>query len=304
MREHGTRASVDAVFDSERWKSNTGAYALYVEAGLLVHMLVNRYPHELACYLKGLATDLDPGAAMACFPNRTRWTYEVKDYDYDAPAADHWAFVAFPNVDVSTAQLGDARVHAVLAMLDYMVVPTVERQFQPDRYARAQRNLTRALELDPTEQLAILLALSQTDPSGAQRAELTKRLVDHHPDHWATWIARAGAPAITGAEQSAAIERAWALAPWRTEVIGWAAVRAFASARWSEARTLAIKAWLGGIDGDDNRALVYAASAQLGSCAESESWLPAAKDREAFIARVTRMREEMNAPPAPCPVPP
>jgi hypothetical protein len=73
---------------------------------------------------------------------------------------------------------------------------------------------------------------------------------------------------------------------------------------WSEARTLAIKAWLGGVDGDDNRALVYAASLQLGSCAEAESWLPPATGRKAFIARVARMREEMNAPPALCPVPP
>ncbi len=304
LREYGSRASVDALFDSERWKSSVGAYALEIEAGLLVHMLVNRYPGQLGCYLKGLATDVDPNAAMACFPDRTRWNYEVKEYDYDAPAAGKRASVAFPDVEVSTATLGDARVHAVLAMLDYMVVSFVEPQFQAGRYERAQRHLARALEIDPAERLAILLTLTRTDPSGARRVELAKRLVDSHPDNWATWVVRAGTPGLTAAEQFAAIDRAWALAPGRTEVLGLAALRAFAESRWSEARALAIKAWLGGIDGDDNRALVYAASAQIGPCAQAESWLPPPKDRKAFIARVARMREEMNAPPALCPVAP
>jgi hypothetical protein len=305
MRESGThRASVDAVFDSERWKSRTGAYPLYVEAGLLVHMLVNRYPGELGCYLKRLSTDLDPNAAMGCFPNRRRWTSEVRDYDYDAPEAGRRASVAFPGADVFTAPLSNARVHTVLAMLDYMVVSSVEQQFQAERFARAQRHLTRALALDPGDRLAILLMLTQTEPSEARREELTKRLVDRHPNHWATWISRAGTPGISGAEQSAAVDRAWALAPKRTEVIGWAASRAFARSRWSEARTLAIKAWLGGIDGEENRALVYAATLQLGSCADAESWLPPPTDRKAFIARVAQMRREVKAPPVPCPVPP
>ena len=220
LREYEvSRVSVDALFDSARWKSTSGAYALEIEAGLLVHMLVNRYPGELACYLKGLATDLDPKAAMACFPNRTRWTYEVTDYDYAASAAGKQASVAFPNVQVSTVTLGDARVHAVLAMLDYMVAPSVEPQFQGDRFERAKRHLTRALEIEPAERLAILLTLRHTDPSPARRAELAKRLVDSHPDHWATWIARATTPGISGAEQFAAIDRAWALAPGRAEVL-------------------------------------------------------------------------------------
>ena len=304
LREYGSRVSVDAMFDSERWNSSRDTYALEIEAGLLVHMLVNRYPGELACYLKGLATDLDPKAAMACFPNRKRWTYEVKEYDYDASAARKQASVAFPNVQVSTAPLGDARVHAVLAMLDYMVVPFVEPQFQGDRFERARRHLARAVAIDPAERLAILLMLTQTDPSPARRAELAKRLVDSHPNHWATWFTHAGTPGLSAAEQFAAIDRAVALAPGRAEVLGLAALRAFAESRWSEARALAIKAWLGGIDGDDNRALVYAASVQIGTCADAEAWLPPAKDRKAFIARVARMREDMNAPPAPCPVAP
>jgi hypothetical protein len=305
MMENEThRASVDAVFDSARWESQRGNYAVYVEAGLLVHMLVNRYPNELGCYLKRLATDLDPNAAMACFPNRGRWTSEVRDYDYDVPGAGRQASIAFPNVEVSVAPLGSARVHAVLAMLDYIVVSTVDQQFRADHFARAQRHLARALELKPDDQLALLLTLTQTVQSEARRNELRERLVDSHPGHWATWIARASMPGISGPEQSAAVARAWTLAPWRTEVIGWAAARAFADTRWSEARTLAIKAWLGGNDDDDTRALVYASSTQAGSCAEAESWLPAPKDRKAFIARVARLREEVNAPPAPCPVPP
>ena len=304
MREYGAhRASVDALFDGERWKSSSGTYALEMEAGLLVHMLVNRYPGQLGCYLKGLATDLDPKAAMACFPNRTRWTYEVKDYDYDAPTAGKRASVAFPNVRVSTATLGDGRVHAVLAMLDYMTVSFVEPLFQGDRFERAQRHLVRALEIDPAEKLAILLTLTRTDPSPARRAELAKRLVERHPNHWATWVAYADTPGLPAAEQFPAIDRAWALAPGRAEVISFAASRAFVESRWSEARALAIKAWLGGLDGDENRTLVYAALVQLGTCAEAESWLPPPKDRKAFLARVARLQKEMNAPPALCPAP-
>ena len=111
----------------------------------------------------------------------------------------------------------------------------VERQFQPDRFASAQRHLTRALELDPAEQLAILLTLTKTVQSEARQTELTKRLVGGHPNHWATWILSASMPGISGFQQADAI---------------------------------------------------------------------AAKDRKAFSARVARLREQVNAPPAPCPIPP
>jgi len=304
MRDYGiNRASVEALFDSGRWNTNTGSYALEIEAGLLVHMLVNRYPDELGCYLKRLGTDLDPDTSMGCFASRKRWASEIADYDYERPHAGRQASVVFPDVELLTAPMGEARVHTTLAMLDYMVLPTVERQFQPERLARAQGHVARALQLDPDQLLAILLRLTQPDPdlTDARRAELTKRLVAEHPDAWASWIARAEAPDISGAEQSAAIDRAWALAPWRAEVLGWAAFRAFATSQWSEARTRAIKAWLGGLESDDNRALVFAASVQLGRCAEAESWLPPPKERKDFLARVARLRKEVNAPAAACP---
>lgn len=302
MRGH--RVSVDALFDSKRWKGTRETYALELEAGLLVHMLVNRYPGELACYVKRVATDFDPKVAMTCFPDRTRWTYEVQDYDYEASSARKQASVTFQDVQVSTTALGDARVHAVLAMLDYMAVHWVDRQFQEERFERARRHLARALEIDPAERLAILQTLRHTEQGRARWEELTKRLVDSHPDYWATWVARASTPGLPGAEQFAAIDRAWALAPGRAEVLGLAGLRAFAESRWSEARTLALKAWLGGIDDDQNRALGYAASLHIGSCTEAESWLPPPEDRKAFIARVTQMGVEMNAPPPPCPVAP
>jgi len=304
MRDYGiNRVSVEALFDHARWKSEPGYYAMEIEAGLLVHMLVNRYPDELSCYLKRLATDLDPDAAMGCFPSRKRWASEMTDYDYERPQASKRASIVFPDVELLTAPMGDARVHTTLAMLDYMVLPSVERQFQPERRARAQGHVARALQLDPDQLLAILLRLTHPDAdlTDARRTELTKRLVGEHPDAWASWIARAEAPDISGDEQAAAIDRAWALAPWRTEVLGWAAFRAFAASQWSEARTRAIKAWLAGLDRDENRALVFAASLQLGSCAEAESWLPPPNERKAFMSRVARLRAEVDAPPAACP---
>jgi hypothetical protein len=305
FREYGlSRVSVDSVLDNERWVGGKTTYELEREAGLLVHMMVNRYPGELACYLKRLATDLDPKGALACFPNRARWTYELKEYDCEAPAARRRASFEAQDLRVSTVALGNARVHAVLAMLDYMVMPLVEQRFHEARLQRANRHLARALEIDPGDRLAILLTLRHTAQGRARWAELTKRLVDRHPDHWATWVARAGTPDLPGTEQFAAIDRAWALAPGKAEVLRLAALRAFAESRWSEARTFAIKAWFGGMDNDDHRALVYAASVQTGRCAEAESWLPPPNDRKAFDARVAQMREEMKAPTAPCPVTP
>ena len=101
---------------------------------------------------------------MGCFPSRKRWASEIADYDYEKPQASRRASVAFPDVELLTAPMGDARVHTTLAMLDYMVLPTVERQFQPERLARAQGHLTRALQLDPDQLLANLLRLTQPDP--------------------------------------------------------------------------------------------------------------------------------------------
>jgi hypothetical protein len=300
----GGRVPIDAVFDTERWKITRETYEMEMEAGLLVHMLVNHYPGELACYLKRLATDPDPTAAMACFPGRTGWTYEVKEYDYEASAARKQAYVTFPNVQVSTTVMGDASVHAVLALLDYLAIPFVERQFQGDRVERAERHVARALEIDRADRLAIMLRLTHTDQSNPQRAELTKRLVESHPDHWATWVARAATPGIPEAEQFAATDRAWALAPGRAEVLHVAAIRAFVEARWSDARTLRTKAWFGGLDDEFGRALIYAASLQLGSCAEADSWLPPPNARTAFITRVAQIRKDVDAPAAPCPVPP
>ena len=119
--------------------------ALEAQAGLLVHMLTNRHPDQLACYLQKLEKALDPDTALQCFGNREAWDAELNDYAYSLSFASRSAPVGVRDLVATTSPNSDAAVHAVLALLDLMVLPTASVQFRPEREERARRNLAGAL---------------------------------------------------------------------------------------------------------------------------------------------------------------
>ena len=133
-------------------------------------MLINRHPDQLACYLQRLETDLDTAAALQCFPERSRWDFELTDYGYSLSFASKQAPSVVSDVDATTSPMGDAQVHAVLALLDFIVLPHVLERFRPPREERARHNLERARSLDRAHLLAGLLTLSRTASSTRKSA--------------------------------------------------------------------------------------------------------------------------------------
>jgi hypothetical protein len=158
----GRSVSTREMLEESDW-AGFGLGALEVRAGLLVHMLTNRHPDQLACYLRRLETALDPDTALQCFGNREGWDSELNDYAYGLSFASRSAPVEVRDLVATTSPIHDAAVHAVLAMLDLMVLPTESAQFRPDREERARRNLARALTLDPGQLLGGLLTATRIE---------------------------------------------------------------------------------------------------------------------------------------------
>ncbi|HMF41009.1 MAG TPA: hypothetical protein VKQ32_09945 [Polyangia bacterium] len=304
LLEWGDTVTTHRLLDTTRWTVGNDIGAMELYAGLLVHMLINRRPQELDCYVLRLAKEIDPDAALACFSGRDKWDAELRDYAYS------WSFarktVAFdpPDSNARTAPLPNARVHATLALLDHIAMFTVLPQFRDERVARARTSLARALELDPHDDLALLLTLSQTKVDERRHAEITKSLVADHPGDWRTWVARAETPGLPAAEESQAIEQAWRLAPQQTEVIRLAGFQALRQKRWADARALGVKAWLGGADDRENRLSLFLASALLGACWEAQKWSRSPSDSEAFNKELAKAQKQLGLPPAPCPAAP
>jgi hypothetical protein len=294
-RALGTRT----LLDPDSWRGDD-TFTLEFYAGLLVHMLINRHPDQLACYLQRLEADLDTEAALQCFPERARWDFEITDYAYSLSFASKEAPLVVSDADATTSSMADAQVHAVLALLDFIVMPHVLERFRPPREARARHNLERASSLDRAHLLAGLLTLSRTDLRPQARAELTKTLVDGHPDDWRAWVARAEVDNLPIAEWQHAVARARELAPGQQSVLRLVALAALVERRWDEARALATNAWLRGADDVIDRVVPFIATEQLGRCTEASVWLPPAAKNEAFGQKLADVRKMLDLPAASC----
>lgn len=299
--EYGHTVLAGGLLDPKRW-SGSDVGAMEFRAGLLVDMLINRYPEQLACYMRRLATDLDPDGALQCFPGRGSWDFEMNDYAYSLSFAEKATPFAAPPAWVQTAPMKDARVHAVLALLDYMVVYTIEERFRPPRFERARKNLDRALALDPNDLLAGLLLLTEGGVEDRRRSAVTLSLVAAHPDDWRAWIAVARTRSIAPSERELAVERAFRLAPDETEVLRSTAFSALIGQRWEDARTMAIKAWLGGADDLSDRTTLFVASAQLGRCAEALKWSRSLSEAKALNDALLKIQAALGLPQQACPV--
>ena len=214
----GRPLSTRGMLDESEW-AGVGLGGLEVRAGLLVHMLTNRHPDQLACYLQRLETAPDPDTALQCFGNRGAWDAELNDYAYGLSFASRSAPVEVRDLVATTSPMHDAAVHAVLALLDLMVLPNAPAQFRPEREERARRNLARALALDPGQLLGGVLTATRFDSDSSKRAEVARLLVKHHPDDWRVWVTRIWTGHLTRAEAQQAIEASSRLAPNQPEVI-------------------------------------------------------------------------------------
>jgi hypothetical protein len=289
------------LLDPERWNRGHDG-AMEFRAGLLVHMLINRSPQDLACYMQRLEADLELDGAIECFPGRGAWDSELDDYAYSVSFENNATPFTAPEASVRTASMSDAPVHAVLALLDLMVVSTVEERFRPPRIERARKNLDRALTLDPGDLLAGLLLITEGGADDSRRSAVTASLVASHPDDWRAWIARARTPGIAAAEREQATERAFQLAPDEREVLRSAAFAALIDQRWDDAMTMASKAWLGGADHFSDRTTLFVASAQLGRCPEALKWSRSESETKALNDALLKIQGALGLPQQACPV--
>jgi hypothetical protein len=299
--DYSSSVSASGLLDPERWNRGEDG-AMEVRAGLLVGMLIERYPGQLACYMQRLETDLDPEGALECFPGRGSWDYEVTEYGYSLSFADNATPFQAPRMGVQAAPMKDARVHAVLALLDFMVLLTIEERFRPPRMERGRKNLERALALDPDDLLAGLLYMSRAGADDSRWDGVTRAMVAHHPDDWRAWVWRARTPHIAPAEWKDATERASELAPNEAEVLRLTAVAALSEQRWGDAREAAIKAWLGGASDNAVRATLFIATAQLGRCPEALKWSRSPSETDALNDELLKIQTRLGLTQQACPV--
>jgi hypothetical protein len=280
--ELGTFVPVDRLLDPDSWSgSDYGPQEFY--AGLLVHMLVNRHPGELDCYLRKLETDVDLDAAFtSCFPSCGKWSSELGDYKYRRFNTRTAPFDP-PAFQPRTTVLGDAQTHAVLAILDLMAASSTLPQFRAEHEQRARGNIHRALELDPTQLWAGLLKLEDPDLAPQSFTDLSAALVRAHPADWRVWVARTRAQGIGRDEQLQAGAQALRLAPDETEVLQVAAIHSLAERKWEEAYAFGNRAGLRGSTTTLNRIVIAVAAGQLGRCPESRSWAPKSTDEKALF---------------------
>ena len=299
-REFGASVPMEQLLSPEGWSGFAyGRREFY--AGLLVHMLVNRHPSELDCYLQKLETDVDLDAAFTtCFASRAKWQSELDDYAYNTFNTRTAPFEA-PPLQPRTTPLGDADTHTVLAIFDLMAASAATPEYRAEHEQRARANIRRALELDPNQLRAGLLQLEEPDLAPRSFADLSAALVRSHPTDWRVWVARTWAEGISGAEEEQAAEQAFRLAPDEAQVLQVAAIRSLGRRNWEEAHALANRSWLRGSTTRWNRIVLAVAAGQLGRCTESRSWAPTSSaDKPAFTSEVARIHARL-ALKDPCP---
>jgi len=299
VMEYGAHISTKSLLDPKRW-AGMDAGLMEFRAGLLVHMLINQYPDALTCYLDRLEADLDLDGALSCFGSRQNWDFELDDYAYSVSFPERQTRYEASDAEARTTPMNDADTHAVLALLDFMVVSTIEPDFRPPRIERARHNVDRALALDPTNPLAAMLLLAGGEVDAARWDGLTRAMVTSNDGDWRAWVARARTPNLPGIELQQATARARALAPEETEVLRLTAFDALRRQQWAEARTLGIKAWLGGATDDFDRATLFVASAQLGHCEEALNWARSPAETKKLNETLLSIQAQLDQPRRPC----
>ena len=299
--EFGTSVGIDELLNPEAW-TGTNVGAMEFRAGLLVHMLINRHPTELGCYVRALRTEIDVDAPFKrCFSSFDKWRFELGDYGYTTFFKTKTATINPPAPEPRTRSMRDADVHTALALLDIAAAGFENPEFRPPRVERSNQHLRRALVLEPGQLRAGLVVLETGELNARAYADLSAAVVRQHPGDWRAWVARANTPELPDAEQRDAIAHAASLAPGEREVLRLTAAVALSDGNWAAARKIAIEAWLQGASSLSDRAVLAIASAQIGNCGEAQSWapqLPAGK--VAFAKELMKQREGLELPATPC----
>lgn len=297
----GPLVGVNTLLDAHSWGGGRDTAPLEIRAGLLVHMLINRHPLEVGCYVRHLETDIDPEAALGCFSTRASWPEELSDYSFSLSYKTRTAPFSPQQARPVVSRLSNASVHAVLAELDRMVLFNEAAQFWPERQARIRHHLTRALELEPGQLLAGLIVLHDEAEGSGRRPNLTKTLVDAHPEDWRAWIRRAQQEGLDNGEMRRAIARARELAPEQMEVIRMIAFEAGWDASWSDALRFGTQAWVRGGSDLPLRALLAISAMELGRCTEAQQWATVRPSEAKRFASVrAQMEPQPDGTPSPC----
>lgn len=146
----------------------------------------------------------------------------------------------------------------------------------------------------------IPLLLTRTELDATRTASLTKAIVVRRGGDWRAWVARARMRGLPAAELQEATARAQALAPNETEVLRLTAAEAVREGRWADARTLGIRAWLGGAEDIEDRTILFVAAAQLGHCEEAARWTRSTAETKQMNAFLLRFQEERDLPKRAC----
>lgn len=236
------------VSDALAWKTYTehdqhGIHGLYGLSWLMVHYLLERRDKEFAVFQDGLRAGIEPERAWKkAFATLRPEVLDAELLDY----AKRRAFKTWevPIERISTqpatkASITEADVHAIRAQL--AISGAGMRKDGAKLLAESQRNIQRALALEPANPLAIRLLLANGNRLSAEdlhvrlQTQLAKR-----PDDGEAWLllAETGAPP----EREEAARKALALMPGNPEAALALAVELLATGRAKEALPIASNA--------------------------------------------------------------
>lgn len=231
----GTHLPLDALWEWDAAPTDVRQ----ASAWLFVHFLYHRKEKQFRRWLQALAQGMEPRFAFAnAFEGRTVEQLDAEANEYvESGKYRAQMFVIEPIREyVGEALMSDARVHALFARIAAAV-----RGSEPWR-ERVQEELTHALELDPTDALALELKILAA--AGQPMLEEARTLITSHPDDPRGWrlaaaqLARAGD--LEGAQES--LEKANALVPDDPDVLRELGGVLEASGKGAEALPLVVKA--------------------------------------------------------------
>ncbi len=211
----------------------------YATAWLFVHFLYNRREKQFGRWLQALAQGAEPRVAFkTVFEGRTseQLDAEAQEYVEGGKYRAHVFEIGPIREYVGERLMSNATAHALFARISLAL------RFSPTWRERAQEELTAALELDPSDALA--LELKVLSAQGEPMLEEVRALITTHPDDPRGWrlaaaqLARAGD--MEGALES--LEKASSLVPDDPDVLRELGGLYEATGRSAEALPLVMKA--------------------------------------------------------------
>ena len=246
----------------------------YATSWMLVHYLINARPHQLDAFQARLAA-LEPAAKAfrAEFPDLAGGRLEtvLKTYAFSGKYTVLTRPLPAWNGRYQSRRLSDAEVHASRAVIATMVGAGYAQG--PGWVTAARADVAEALQdpRPPIEAFVLPFYEPRLAP-GLSRAQLARRALEVHPEHWMAWWLAAEVADHGSTARYHAVERALQLNPLATDPLEAHAWDLALQSRWHETLAITNEILPDGALRHDVWVLHLEALMNTGHCREAALW--------------------------------